>query len=215
MSEEVRAALITGSYLLFSLAIGTVLGWVVKHQSQAALNQQNADLQKELQSTKRQLALELQKREHIGKARQADLQQINEWWREGWDLANQFASLNEEVNKNKRYYGKYVQWKNNYNRRMAVAAQMDQMRFGGENVYDNEDLNDWYSSRKVPTKLTSLLSAMSDLLADFVMEAEDKTGVHDVHVLHDKLEKLYAGGTATMQRIELNQFETKSAPGAA
>lgn len=192
----------------------TVIGWIVNRDSQKGLAKQQASdntaLQRELEITKQEFALELQKRQHISTARFADLQQINEWWKEGFRLANEFAGVinsGEELNKGRRLYGLFRKWRSNFYRYLGVAAQMDQMRFGGEYVYDNDDLGAWFSNRTLPTKLTSLISAMSELVGDFAMEAEAKGDNFDVSSLHDKLEKLYMGGTATIQKIEVDLFQ--------
>src|SRR5205823_6438369 len=99
-------------------------------------------------------------------------------------------------------------WRNNFPRRMAVASQMDLMRFGGEKVYDNDDLNDWFKNKTIPKKLTSIVSAMSELVGDFAMEAEHP-GVFELHDLHDLFEKLFAGGTAVIQEVETSLFNAK------
>ena len=87
----------------------TVIGWLYNHEAQKDLAKRqaadNAALQTRIENTKREFAIELQKIQHIGKARFADLQVVNDWWKEGFDLANQFSAIiatHEGLDKNRR-----------------------------------------------------------------------------------------------------------------
>ena len=81
------------------------------------------------------------------------------------------------------------------------------MRFGGEFVYDSDDLDAWFKDTKPPRKLTSLISAMSELVGDFAIDAE-YPDTFETRLLHDRLEILFAGGSATIQKIEAEIFQT-------
>jgi hypothetical protein len=210
MTNAEIIALASVGVSIFALLI-TVIGWHYNHEAQKDLAKRqatdNAALQTKLENTRQEFAIELQKMQHIGKARFADLQIVNDWWKEGFDLANQFASIDEKLDKNRRLYGLYRRWRNNFHRRMGTAAQIDQIRFGGEHVYDSDDLDPWFKDNKPPRKLTSLVSAMSELVGDFAMDAENPS-TFEANLLHDKLEILFTGGSAIIQKIEAELFQT-------